>query len=282
MMPPSAMIVDSHLHVWSDDHSRYPFAEEIGTGPTQSGSVELLLETMADNGVDRACLVQSIHYLYDNRYTADCMRLHSGRFAGVALIDRTAADAAEQLERLVREQGFSGIRLHLTRPDDPAEWAAPSQHPVWEVASALGACMQMFGPAAAQLAIEPMIAAFPGVRVVLDHNGGVAVAEPPPNEAMDAIVRLARYENVYLKLTPQAAAATDPYPFLSQHASYEALVRAYGTRRLMWGTDFPHILADVGYQRGLELFRDHMPFLSDDDAEWLLGGTALEFWRFSA
>ena len=275
-----AMIIDSHLHVWSDDSDRYPFSPEIGPGPTQPGSVELLLETMAGVGVDRACLVQSIHYLYDNSYTADCLRRFPGRFAGVALVDRTAPDAAARLEQLVGERGFSGFRIHLTRPEDPAEWAAADQYPVWETAARLGACVQAFGPAQAQLAIEPMIAHFPSVRVVLDHNGGAPVEEAPPSAGLDAVLSLARYDNVYLKLTPQAARATDAYPFAGQHASYQALLRAYGPRRLMWGTDFPHILADIGYRRGLELFRDHMPFLTDSDKEWLLGGTALEFWRF--
>ena len=274
-------MIDSHLHVWSDDGSRFPFAAEIGTGPIQSASVELLLDTMANAGVDRACLVQSIHYLYDNSYIADCLRRFPDRFAGVALVDRTAPDAAAQLEQLVTEQGFSGLRIHLTRPQDPSEWAGQDQYPVWETAARLGACIQSFGPADAQLAIEPMIARFPAVRVVLDHNGGAPVEQSPPSVGLDAVIGLAHYDNVYLKLTPQSARATDAYPFAGQHASYQALLRAYGPRRLMWGTDFPHILADIGYRRGLELFRDHMSFLTDTDKEWLLGGTALEFWRFN-
>ena len=274
------MIIDSHLHVWSDDRRRYPFAAEIGSGPTQPGSVELLLDTMAAAGVERACLVQSIHYLYDNSYTADCLTRFPDRFAGIALVDRQAKDAPRQLERLGRDQRFSGLRIHLTRPDDPSEWAATDQYPVWEAAAQIDACFQVFGPAEAQLALEPMIVRFPGVRVVLDHNGGAPVEAAPPSAGLDVVLGLPRHDNVYLKLTPQAARATDDYPFPGQHASYQALLQAYGARRLMWGTDFPHILADIGYRRGLELFRDHMPFLTDADKEWLLGGTAREFWRF--
>ena len=145
------MIIDSHLHVWSDDPKRYPWAAE---GTTEAGTVELLLETMAKNGVHKACIVQPIHYLFDNRYVADCLARYPTTFAGIAIMDRRAPNAVEQLERLVREDGFEGLRMHLGRADDPAEWAAPDQDPIWRKAEELGACMLSFGPAEKQPAIE--------------------------------------------------------------------------------------------------------------------------------
>ena len=138
------MIIDSHLHVWSDDAGRYPWA---GEGTTEAGSVELLLETMARHGVDKACIVQPIHYLFDNRYVADCLARYRTTFSGIAIMDRRAPDAVEQLERLVGGDGFEGLRMHLGRADDPAEWAAPDQDPIWRKAEELGACMLSFGPA---------------------------------------------------------------------------------------------------------------------------------------
>ena len=58
------MIIDAHLHVWSDDYEHYPFAD--GRTDAAPGSTELLIETMDAAGVDRAVIVQPIYYLYDN------------------------------------------------------------------------------------------------------------------------------------------------------------------------------------------------------------------------
>ena len=124
------MIIDTHLHVWSDDFSRYPFAD--GSQAAEGAPVELLNETMAEAGVDKAVIVQPIYYRYDNRYTAECLRRFPGKFAAIGLVDRQAPDAPDQLERLVREEGFGGLRIHLGRVDDPAEWAAPDQDPIWQ------------------------------------------------------------------------------------------------------------------------------------------------------
>ena len=104
------MIVDSHLHVWSDDFERYPFAE--GRKEIDGAPVELLNRTMEEAGVDRAVIVQPIHYLYDNRCLIDCLHRFPGKFAGVALVDRHAPDAPDQLQRLVEEHGFRRRPCH--------------------------------------------------------------------------------------------------------------------------------------------------------------------------
>ena len=273
------MIIDSHLHVWSDDPERYPWA---GEGTTEAGTVELLLETMAKNGVHKACIVQPIHYLYDNRYVADCLARYPTTFSGIAIMDRRAPDAVERLERLVGEDGFEGLRMHLGRADDPAEWAAPDQDPIWRKAEELGACMLSLGPAEQQPAIAPIVARHPGVRVILDHLGGAPVHEDPPFPLLRKVLDLARYPNVYVKFTPQVGAGADIYPFPDQHAVYQRIYDAFGPQRLMWGTDFPHIFRNVGYRPGLDLFRRHMAFLNEEDKEWLFGKTALSLWKFGA
>ena len=276
------MIIDSHLHVWSDDPERYPWAAE---GTTEAGTVELLLETMAKNGVRKACIVQPIHYLFDNRYVADCLARYPTTFSGIAIMDRRAPDAVEQLERLVGGDGFEGLRMHLGRADDPAEWAAPDQDPIWRKAEELGACMLSFGPAEQQPAIEPIVARHPGVKVILDHLGGAPLHEDPPFPQLRRVLDLARYPNVYVKITPQAAqvgAGADSYPFPDQHAVYERIYDAFGPQRLLWGTDFPHIFRNIGYRAGLDLFRRHMAFLNEEDKEWLFARTALSIWKFGA
>ena len=67
------MIVDSHLHVWSGDTDTYPLAE--GRSVTDAATADLLLETMATTGVDKAVIVQPAHYMYDNRYVTESLIL---------------------------------------------------------------------------------------------------------------------------------------------------------------------------------------------------------------
>lgn len=272
------MIIDTHLHVWSDDFSRYPFTG--GRKAVTGASVEVLNQTMAAAGVDRAVIVQPIHYLYDHRYVIDCLRRFPGRFAGVGLVDRHAPDAPDRLRQLVQEHGFSGLRVHLARPDDPAEWAAPEQVPVWQRALELSACIQIFGPAALLPAITPMIDRFPEVTVVLDHIGGAPADEESPYPLLGNVLQLAQYPNTYVKLTPQPNKSRQPYPHADTFPTLRRLYDAFGPQRLMWGTNFPGVIRNTGYDRALELFRDHLDFLNAEDKEWIFMKTPLRVWRF--
>lgn len=271
------MIIDAHLHVWSDDPATYPWA---GKGTEEPGSAELLLETMSKSGVDKACIVQPIHYVYDNTYVRDVLKKYPGRFSAIAIMDRHRPDASEELERLVKEDGFEGLRMHLARPEDPAEWAAPDQDPIWRKAEELGSSFLSFGPVEKLPAVEPIIARYPGVKVVLDHLGGAPFDEPEPYPLLQIVLDMAKYPNVYVKFTPQAGKSQEDFPLKDTHHVYEKIYDTFGPQRLMWGTDFPHIFRNIGYQNGLDLFRHHLPFLSDEDKEWLFAKTALSVWKF--
>ena len=272
------MIIDTHLHVWSDDVDTYPFAD--GNKERAAAPVELLNQTMAAAGVDKAVIVQPIHYLYDNRYVASCLRRFPGKFAAIGLVDRQAPDAPDQLERLVKEDGFGGLRIHLARPDDPAEWAAPDQDPIWQRARDLGVCFISHGPAALLPALEPIIARFPDVPLVLDHIGGAPTDEEPPFPLLSKVLNLAQYPKVYAKFTPQAHKSKLPFPHQDTFAAFRRIYDAFGAQRLMWGTNFPGVLKETGYGPALELFQIHMDFLTDQDREWLFHRAALQVWKF--
>ena len=273
------MIIDTHLHVWSDDAERYPFAE--GRTQVGGGSVELLNQTMDEVGVDKAVIVQPIYYLFDNRYVADCLRRFPGRFAAIGLVDPKAPDAVDRLEKLVREDGFGGLRIHSSRLDHPSEWAAPDQDPLWRRSEELGTCFIVHGPAANLPHLEPIIGRFPEVPVVLDHIGGAPTNEEAPFPLLSHVLDLARFPKVYVKLTPQAHKSELPFPHADTFPAFRRIYDAFGPQRLMWGTNFPGVMKGVGYGPALEMFRDHVDFLTDDDKAWLFHRTALQVWSFA-
>lgn len=273
------MIIDSHLHVWSDDASRYPFAE--GRSPQVEASVELLNREMAEAGVDKGVIVQPINYLYDNRYVAECLKRFPGRFAAVALVNPKAPDAPDQLERLVIEQGFGGMRLHLSREADPTVLADSTQDPLWERVQSLDVCFIVLGNAVELPALEPIIRRFPEVKVVIDHLGRPPADEHAPYPLLGHVLRLAQYPSVFVKVSNMNAISKTEYPHVDTFPIVRKLYDAFGPKRLMWGTDFPFVLRSCGYRRALELVQTHLDFLSEEDKEWILGRTAQRVWRFS-
>ncbi len=270
------MIIDPHLHVWSDDAKTYPFC---ASRPNQPGSVELLFDTMAEAGVEKAVIVQPIHYLFDNRYVADCLKRYPDKLAAQALVDPTSPDAADELERLHREEGFGGMRIHLSRYGDPAGLAAHDKDALWARARDLGLCFNLFGNAEDHPAIEPMIARFPEVNVVVDHLAGIPADEPDPKPLLANLLNWARYPNVHIKISNVGQRSNAPYPHRDTHDMIKRIYDVYGAERLMWGTDFPHVLKGCGYGESLDLIRNHM-FFTAEDLDWILCKTIRKLWSF--
>ena len=274
------MIIDSHLHVWSDDESLYPYGEVSRPQTGYRASVELLNEHMAEAGVEKAVIVQPIHYLYDNRYVADCLARFPGRFAAVCLVDPKEPAAPDQLEELVRGRGFGGMRLHLSRQEDPSALAASDQDPLWRRVEELSVCLIVLGRATELPALEPIVDRFPDVKVVLDHLGGPPVGEEPTHPLLGNVLRMARYPNVYVKVSNMNRISKVPYPHRDTHDMVRRIYDAFGPERLMWGTDFPHVLTAGGYVHALELVRDELDFLTNEDKDWLFNRTVRKVWKF--
>jgi len=271
------LIIDTHLHVWSSDYDRYPVSDGKPSG--EDGSVEFLNGKMDEAGVDRAVIVQPRHYLFDNSYVADTLKRYPGRFAAVGLVDQFERGAADGLEALVKEHGFSGLRIHLTRPEHPSMWAGPDQDAIWNKASELGVGFISHGPSHLYPDIEPIIARHPDVPIALDHNGGAPRIEEPPFPKLQHVLDLAKYPNVYVKLTPHKEQL--PFPYRDTHGCFKRIYDAFGPQRLMWGSNFPGVMRETGYAPSVEMFRDHIEWLTDDDKEWLFEKTAASIYSFN-
>jgi L-fuconolactonase len=72
---------------------------------------------------------------------------------------------------------------------------------------------------------------------------------------------------------------TEPVPFVQPEPQFlEQALGAFGSRRIMWGSDYPPVSAREGYGNALRFPMERfaaMPGVTDEDREWIFGGTAL-------
>src|SRR5687768_5820666 len=131
-------VVDTHMHVWSNDPANFPFAHPYDRAfkpPAIAGTLELLIEEMDRHAIDHAVLVQMISYGWDNRYIAQCLQRHPRRFRAHGLIDPTADDVAAKLEYWMREHGLSGMRFSPLYYRGRDEWMTnDAHHRLWKKA----------------------------------------------------------------------------------------------------------------------------------------------------
>jgi L-fuconolactonase len=269
------MIIDTHVHVISDDQQKYPRRADAQEW-VRDTSAEMLLALNREAGVDRTVLVQGHGaYEFDNSYAADCARQYPDNFVSVCIVDQHEASAADQLTYWVCERGVSGLRLFAIGEPEPLIDDART-FTLWEraVALTIPICIMARFHQVARLAA--MLERFPEARVALDHLTLPRLREGPPYDSVESLFELARFPNLYLKFSTETLYAarrgrSTPKEFFSR------LLERFGANHIMWGSNYP-ATHDRSFKEQVELAREDLAFLSQEDRRWLFGETALSLW----
>ena len=275
-------IIDIHPHVIATDTTRFPLQPLGGTQSTWSRdrptTHDMMIEAMDQAGVAKSAIVQaSTAYGHDNSYVAEAIAKYPKRFTGVFSVDVLAADAVDKMKHWLA-RGFSGMRLFTTGSTMPgqATWFDDLRtYPAWQYAGDAGVpvCMQMTPQGFPQL--RGLLERFPKVKIILDHLARPVLVEGPPFEADREFFALARYPNVYLKLTPLNVSPVD-WGKASPQSFFGELIKCYGANRIAWGSNFPATAGTL--KEILGKAQDALRFAGAADRDWIFGGTALELY----
>ena len=278
LMPDSKYpIIDPHVHVWKHD-PRYPWAKETKSPPEKDATPEMLLALMRANGVARTVIIQVIHYRWDNSYAAEVLRQYPQYFRGVARVNPENPAAPDDLSGLVEEQGFQGVRLSPSE-DATGDWIrGPLMPPLWKRCHDLKASMNILTGTSRLPDVGALVEKFPDLTVVIDHMADCPADRP---DELKKLVALARYPQVFVKVSHTWSVSKLPYPYPDAQEQVRHLYDAFGPQRLMWGTDWPLVEAHCGYAKALAMVRDEMKFLNDEDKSWMLSRTVERVWKFT-
>ena len=126
--------------------------------------------------------------------------------------------------------------------------------------------------------IEALCARHPATSVIIDHFGRVTPTEAGKPGA-DALVALSQHQNVYVKVSGFPVSSEADWPYRDMSPIVRRLIDSFGADRLMFATDFPHIVAQCGYARGWQIADELLPALNDTERRWLLGGTVSKLFK---
>jgi predicted TIM-barrel fold metal-dependent hydrolase len=261
------MIVDAHAHVWKAD-PKYPNPAVTTVSPASEVPLDLLRQYMDQHGVGRTVLVQPMFPGEDNSLVADAACAEPERFAAVAVVDPRAP---ERLEYWVKERGCRGLRM---RPSFAGEEELFEHDPLWAKALRLRIVISVLAKMPHVAAIARRAERFPGVPLIVDHLAHPDVAAGVGSPEFQALLALAKFPNVSVKPTGFYYYSKQGYPYDDCADFFRAAYDSFGPDRLIWGSDFPHVLLKTDYGRTLRLFEDRYPWLTKGERDKILGANA--------
>jgi len=256
------MLIDAHIHLWTQDAGKYPWSPIGGYIPEKSASKEDFLRVMDQAGVDRAVAVQPTPYGWDNSYLMDVCSADKDRFRKIILVDPISKTAGEDLQRLV-EKGADGLRINLNI-NSIETWENESFLGMINTAQVLEipVCFQLtpdYFPLIRSLSIQ-----FSNITFVLDHLGRPQKGSRPKDGLFISLLKLAELKNIFIKLSGLNYYSKEARPYKDTWPLLHAAKEAYSAKRCIWGSDFPFVNDHWSYEKQLETFKNGLDFSKSD------------------
>jgi len=272
-------VIDAHVHVWSQDLARYPFAPLDGLPePHDVRSVAELAADSAGTPIDGVLLIQPRVYGDDHRYVYAAAEALPARGRVMPLIDVAGPAPAAALMAHARTSTTAGFRVIALGGTDAHRLGTAAANQLWEAGEQLGLPVGFLIDPDWLPLVEQVAVAHPGLIVIIDHLARCNSRQQPAWTGR--LCAVAERPNVYLKISAIGTLSMDPFPHRDMWPLVQSVYTAAGAARLLWGSDWPHTMAFGGYARSREAISQALAQAPPADLDAIFGATAAQLFGF--
>jgi L-fucono-1,5-lactonase len=272
-------MIDSHQHFWQVGRFDYPWMTANLGVLYRDYLPEDVAPILERNGVKQTVLVQASNSVAESRWLLELAEANSFIAGVVGWVDLMSVEIDAQLDELCADSKFKGVR-HLVESEP---------HDDWLVQSAVLSGLRKLSERGLSydllvhtrhLRYVPRVAdSCPDLALVIDHLAKPPITRNEIKEWSEALKPVARYPNIYCKLSGLVTEANwsswqteDLRPYV------DYALELFGVDRMMFGSDYPVCLLAAPYERVLESFKE---LLGDGDRDKIFSKNAAGFYRLN-
>lgn len=275
-------MIDAHQHFWVYNDREYDWMAEDQEVLKRDHLPGELAGHMEAAGVIGTVAVQARRTLAETRWLLDLAKEHGFIRGVVGWVDFTSPRLEQNLERLSDDPKLVGVReLIHDMPD--VDYAVSTVH-VAGVRAAQRAGLTydlLLRPQHLPAAIR-LVDLLPQQRFVVDHIAKPDIAAGELEPWASRLRELARRENVWCKLSGLVTEADRHDWHAGGFQAYvDVVLDAFGTGRLMVGSDWPVCTVAAVYGTTIGLARRLLAGLSDDERAAVFVDNCQDFYRLT-
>ncbi len=274
------MKIDSHQHFWKYNLQDYGWINYNMQILQRDFMPEDLLPELNKSGFDGSVAVQARQSIEETEWLLQLADHFSFIKGVVGWVDLRSPQLEQQLDNFAGHPRFIGLR-HVIQdePDDNFMLSNPflkgikileKYHLVYEIL-----IFQKHLPQTIEF-----VSKFPGLTFVLDHIAKPLIKEKIYTPWKERITELAKFPNVYCKVSGMVTEAdwinwqkTDFHPYL------DVVFNAFGTDRVMIGSDWPVCLLAGKYSDVISIVTDYICRFSENEKKAVLGENAVKVYK---
>jgi L-fuconolactonase len=272
--------IDAHQHFWKFEPIRDSWITDEMSVIRKDFFPDDLQSVLQQNDFDGCITVQASQSEKETDFLISLSREHKFIKGVVGWVDLQASDIADRLGQYKSFPIVKGFR-HVLQDESQRDLML---NPNFK--RGIGA-LQQYGftydilifPDQLKFSTE-LVAGFPEQKFVIDHIAKPNIKRKEIDDWKKDIEAIAKHENVYCKMSGMVTEADwktwkkeDFKPYM------DVVVNAFGTNRIMFGSDWPVCLVAASYEKMLGIAEDYFSAFSKEEQEQFFGINAIRFYN---
>jgi len=272
--------IDAHQHFWQFDPVRDSWINEDMAIIQNDFLPEHLESILKQNGIDGSVVVQSDQSERENEFQLSNAARYDFIRGVVGWVDLQAANIEDKLAYYQQFKKLKGFRHVLQGEPQRDLMLQPAFKNGISQLNKYGFTYDvLIFPDQLKYAKE-LAAAFPDQPFVVDHIAKPGIKDGQITDWKKDITAVAAHENMYCKISGMVTEADwknwkpdDFTPYL------DTIVEAFGTDRIMYGSDWPVCLVAADYAKMKAIVDDYFSKFSTNEQAAFFGKTATGFYK---
>jgi L-fuconolactonase len=273
--------IDAHQHFWKFDPIRDSWISPEMSVIQRDFLPADLAPVLEAAGLTGSVIVQSDQSEDENDFQLENARRHDFIKGVVGWVDLQTPGVEEKLAYYKARPKMKGFRHVLQGEKDRALMLKPAFKKGIDLLKKFGFTYDILIYPDQLGYTREFAAFFPDQPFVIDHIAKPYIKEGKLTAEWKAAIRaVAAHENVSCKISGMVTEADwknwkpeDIRPYM------DVVVEAFGTKRILYGSDWPVCLVAGSYQQVYELVKDYFGSYSTEEQEAFFGGNAIRFYN---
>jgi L-fuconolactonase len=274
--------IDTHVHFWKYDKKRDAWITDKMKVLQQDYLPQTISGTLSRNEMDGCVAVQADQSEFETHYLVELAKTHAIIKGVVGWIDLQNENVEERLHYFSQYPIIKGYRHVVQSEPDDFLLRANFQRGV-KALQPYNYTYDILVYHRQLTAVLGFVSKFPEQKLVIDHCAKPDIAHKNIEEWARLMREVAMQPNVYCKLSGLFTEAkwkdwspADFYPYL------DVVFEAFGTDRLLFGSDWPVMLLSGIYVQWKSLLEKYMENFEPEEREKVFGMNAVAFYGLDA
>lgn len=273
------MIIDAHQHYWKISRNDYDWLTPELSAIYRDFLPDDLRPVLEKNGVAKTIVVQAAPTVEETQFLLGLAQSQDNIAGVVGWVDMEANNSASLIAALGSNTYLKAIRPMIQDITDDSWMLRPQLASAFQALIDNNLCFDALVLPRHLEALLTLLLRYPSLPVVIDHAAKPDIAGQEFDVWAEKIQQIAEKTSAYCKISGLLTEAGDNISRDCIAPYVEHLFKCFGSKRLIWGSDWPVLNMAADYDYWINQVHDFIRPLSKEQQAAIMGGNAVAFYQ---